>query len=298
MIEFSGRTFVNQDHIYFSLYRDGAELKRYWASRATGAGIANFETITVLFRDTPTAGSHTYSLYAHNASSTNNQVFVGTGSPYPFLRVSKIVQATQWPAVTTGTIICTSTTRPASPFEGQRIYQTDDNKEFIWDGAAWRVDSAINYASYRRNSGNIALTGTTSWSTLTTIGTAGDLTVTAAAGDVIEAGVSALIGGEAASFSFDPVTVVGTTVTNSFAVNGSAPSLWTTCNGPSGWFCPSGALTPVSGPIHYTLASGDISSGTVKVRLRYAMDAATNKTLYGTTGNPFMWWIRNLGPAS
>jgi hypothetical protein len=92
MIEFSGRTYVAQDTMYFSLYRDGAELKRYWASRATGTGISNYETITALFRDTPSAGSHTYSLYAHNATSTTNAVFVGAGSPNPFLRVSKIVQ--------------------------------------------------------------------------------------------------------------------------------------------------------------------------------------------------------------
>ena len=144
MIEFSGRTFVAQDTIYFSLYRDGAELKRYWASRATGTGIANYETITVLFRDTPTAGSHTYSLYAHNASSTTNQVFVGAGSPYPFLRVSKIVQATQWPAVTTGTIICTSSTRPASPFEGQTIYETDNSRQLVWNGSAW-VAPSVTY---------------------------------------------------------------------------------------------------------------------------------------------------------
>jgi hypothetical protein len=47
------------------------------------------------------------------------------------------VQATQWPAVTTGTIICTSTTRPASPFVGQKIYETDTKKELTYDGASW-----------------------------------------------------------------------------------------------------------------------------------------------------------------
>jgi hypothetical protein len=47
------------------------------------------------------------------------------------------VQATQWPAVTTGTIICTSSTRPASPFEGQKIYETDTSREYLWDGSAW-----------------------------------------------------------------------------------------------------------------------------------------------------------------
>ena len=33
--------------------------------------------------------------------------------------------------------VCTSTTRPASPFEGQAIYETDTDKTFIWNGATW-----------------------------------------------------------------------------------------------------------------------------------------------------------------
>ena len=43
------------------------------------------------------------------------------------------------PEVTTGTIICTSSTRPASPFEGQTIYETDTDKELTWSGSAWVV---------------------------------------------------------------------------------------------------------------------------------------------------------------
>lgn len=33
--------------------------------------------------------------------------------------------------------VCTSTTRPASPYEGQMIYETDTNRVLIWDNAAW-----------------------------------------------------------------------------------------------------------------------------------------------------------------
>ena len=38
-----------------------------------------------------------------------------------------------------GTIICTSTTRPSSPFEGMRIYETDTNREYVHSGTAWVV---------------------------------------------------------------------------------------------------------------------------------------------------------------
>ena len=34
--------------------------------------------------------------------------------------------------------VCTSTTRPASPYEGQAIYETDTDRTLIWDGSAWK----------------------------------------------------------------------------------------------------------------------------------------------------------------
>lgn len=34
-------------------------------------------------------------------------------------------------------VICTSTTRPASPHEGLLIYETDINNVRVWDGATW-----------------------------------------------------------------------------------------------------------------------------------------------------------------
>jgi len=34
-------------------------------------------------------------------------------------------------------IVCASTTRPLSPFEGQEIYETDTNKTLVYTGAAW-----------------------------------------------------------------------------------------------------------------------------------------------------------------
>ena len=33
--------------------------------------------------------------------------------------------------------VCTSSTRPASPFEGQYIYETDTNRTLVYDGGAW-----------------------------------------------------------------------------------------------------------------------------------------------------------------
>jgi hypothetical protein len=33
--------------------------------------------------------------------------------------------------------VCTSTTRPASPFVGQTIYETDTKTNFVWNGSSW-----------------------------------------------------------------------------------------------------------------------------------------------------------------
>ena len=43
--------------------------------------------------------------------------------------------------------VCTSTTRPASPFEGQMIYTTDLDTLEIWNGSAWRIVSSATPSS-------------------------------------------------------------------------------------------------------------------------------------------------------
>jgi hypothetical protein len=35
--------------------------------------------------------------------------------------------------------VCTSSTRPASPFEGQCIFETDTDKLLVWNGSAWVI---------------------------------------------------------------------------------------------------------------------------------------------------------------
>lgn len=38
--------------------------------------------------------------------------------------------------------VCTSTTRPTAPYEGQMIYETDTDMVAIWNGSAWRYIAA------------------------------------------------------------------------------------------------------------------------------------------------------------
>jgi hypothetical protein len=41
--------------------------------------------------------------------------------------------------------VCTSTTRPSSPYEGQVIYETDTNRTLVWDNSAWVDPSTGKY---------------------------------------------------------------------------------------------------------------------------------------------------------
>ena len=58
--------------------------------------------------------------------------------------------------------VCTSSTRPSNPYEGQQIYETDTDKILVWNGTAW-------YANWNTAWGNVGYVFSTGgWQTLTT----------------------------------------------------------------------------------------------------------------------------------
>jgi hypothetical protein len=44
--------------------------------------------------------------------------------------------------------VCTSSTRPASPFEGQMVYETDTDLLSVWNGSAWKSFASTNGATF------------------------------------------------------------------------------------------------------------------------------------------------------
>ena len=52
--------------------------------------------------------------------------------------------------------VCTSATRPASPFEGQGIFETDTSLAYVYDGSSW---SPISSAGGGGLEGNFLLMG-------------------------------------------------------------------------------------------------------------------------------------------
>lgn len=133
--------------VNISLYQDGTENIRQWGQQSSETFAQQQVPTFIQTRLTPSAGVHTFGVYGYNSSGTS-VIQAGSGGSTTaapaYLRISKIVQATQWPAVTTGTIICTSSTRPASPFVGQQIYETDTSKSLIYNGTAWVAPQALS----------------------------------------------------------------------------------------------------------------------------------------------------------
>jgi hypothetical protein len=58
--------------------------------------------------------------------------------------------------------VCTSGTRPASPFEGQMIYETDTDKVLVWNGSAWYANWNLPWGvvAYAKKTTSTALTTT------------------------------------------------------------------------------------------------------------------------------------------
>lgn len=54
--------------------------------------------------------------------------------------------ARQW-TVPTGALPCTSTSRPAMPFAGMQILETDTGRVSVWDGETWRVIAETGFPS-------------------------------------------------------------------------------------------------------------------------------------------------------
>ncbi len=154
--------------------------------------------------------------------------------------------------------------------------------------------SVATYADRKvRASTSYTLNTSSAW---TDVDTALDIVLTAKTGDWVECGLSGLWGSENFTYTLDVVSVVSGSPVNSWAEDG-APN--NSHQGIEAWTSYPGSgtlLVPFGGSIIKKLVSGDISSGTVTLRLRYNNGgSASNKTLFGTAGDKFIFWARNHG---
>lgn len=119
--------------------------------------------------------------------------------------------------------------------------------------------------------------------------TALDLVVPAAAGDLIEYGISSIWDANAPEGYIDVATMVSGSPYSYFATGSPTAST----RGVSAWFGASSAATALTGSAVLTLVSGDIVSGNVTLRLFTKTTGA--KTLYSETNLPMQVWAKNLG---
>jgi hypothetical protein len=151
------------------------------------------------------------------------------------------------------------------------------------------------YARYKRTSGNITLAA--SLNVWANVDTGSDLTLNASTGDVIEIVISALLQSAAVETFFDVVTLVGGSPVNSFGFD-APPQNPGTSFGIAGWYVNQNVQFGLSSSAFRTLVAGDISSGTVTLRLRYAGTANTARTMSAAASQPFELWARNHGPVT
>jgi len=143
-----------------------------------------------------------------------------------------------------------------------------------------------------RSAGNLTL-NSTNWAN---VDTGLDITLAAQAGDVLEASLSAVVDANAVILYLDVVTVVSAAPVNSFGKKGAVTAAPLPA-GVSSWYCAASVLTMVGAPIHYTAVAGDLASGLVTLRLRYATATATNRILNADSNVPVEFCVKNLGPA-
>jgi hypothetical protein len=146
-----------------------------------------------------------------------------------------------------------------------------------------------DWATSRYTTGNLTLNSTT-WAN---VGGPADLVLAADAGDVVQVNISCAFGNEAVDAYLDVATIVGSTVTNSFGANGTPSN---THQGILSWRGLASIYPSVGAGFWYKLVSGDISSSTVTLRLRYRTSTATNKVIFCATDYPFSFFARNHGP--
>lgn len=173
------------------------------------------------------------------------------------------------------------------------VYQSDGSSWSTWftaSSSSATGQGLVDYAFVQRTAGNVT-TNNTSWTDVTG---PMDLTMTAATADRVHVCLSGgAYGTEAVTLNLTAMTIVSASPVNDIAT-GTTPS--NTTLGVGAWRAPSGAPMAYGGGMIYALQAGDISGGTVTLRLRYRSASATNRTLTASDP-PLFFYAFNLGPA-
>lgn len=148
----------------------------------------------------------------------------------------------------------------------------------------------VDYAQVKRTAGDLSLTSA-NWADVPSIG---DLTVDAATGDLITVEFGGLYNSSTPTVSMDCATIVSAAGVNWF---GSGEPTTSTGNGVHGWgkMLATAALVAFGASATLVVQAGDISGGTVTLRMRYR--ASSTITLFASTTNPLIWTAKVFRPS-
>ena len=207
------------------------------------------ESLYMSLRLTPSAGVHTFRVRGYSTTSTTTIVEsdgVGTNIIQPYLRISKVVQASQFIVPLASASLVTSL--PSAPIDGQEIrYLADATNGVIWN-LRYRAASSSSYKwefiggsqLYSISTGSFQTTSSTFqvWST--------GPTITVPIAGIYEITLSAVTGNQSASVntSYAAVAVNGT-------VSTAYDGVWNTSSGQ--WDHSRGSII-----IRKTLAANDV----------------------------------------
>ena len=152
-----------------------------------------------------------------------------------------------------------------------------------------RFQLARSFKFLQYTAGDIAM-NSTSWANL--IGTTNDLVLAAQVDDVVEVGLSSQSQNEGSTGRIDVASIVSAAPVNYWG-GGAEPS---TGYGVSSWTLVSAQFGNQGGSVMKKIVAGDLSAGTVTLRLRYRTDISSLKTLYAAATRPLQFWAKNLGP--
>lgn len=163
-----------------------------------------------------------------------------------------------------------------------------DNAAECRDDGLYVEGRVLDFDKMTRTAGSLSTSSTSYVNLSTTI----DITLSGVlVGDVIEVGASMLYDAQAVQAVMDVATIVAGSPINYISGAGSAGE------GVSAWWGEGTATqTPSGGTVLYTLVAGDLSAGTVLLRLRWRTRTAASKTVFATSTIPFHWYAKNLGP--
>lgn len=104
---------------------------------------ANIADGAIVNADINAAAAIAYSKLALAGSIVNADVAAGAAIAYSKLNLAGSIVAADFAAAAKAVVICTSSTRPSTPVDGQMIYETDKDRVLVYDGSGWTYVSGL-----------------------------------------------------------------------------------------------------------------------------------------------------------